>query len=73
MKLSQRKAKILAGNCKEAREAVGISGEDASARLGKSVSYVWQLERGTFQPALAVLLQLRKIYKTKLSRLLRGL
>lgn len=72
--LSDRNLGILAKNCQRAREKAGLHPEDVSAILEKSSGYIYQLERASFNPPLAILLQLRRQYKLKnLEPLVRGL
>lgn len=70
--LPDARLKRLARNCKRAREDSGLSAEDVAARIDKSSGYIYQLERATLNPPLAVLVQLKKIYRTTPQKLLQG-
>ena len=59
--LSETKHKLLAENCKAARLHKCMSAEELAARLGKSPSYIYKLEKAALNPPLAVLLSMRDI------------
>lgn len=72
--LPPKKLERLADNCREAREHSGLSAEEVAERIDKSIGYIYQLERAVFNPPLAILVLLRKVYKLKsLEPLLRGI
>ncbi len=72
--LPTAKLNKLAKNCKKVREDRGLGAEEVASKLEKSIGYVYQLERGAFNPPLAILCQLKKIYRLKsLQPLLLGL
>lgn len=72
--LSQKQREIIGDNCYQARLRAGLAVADVAEQLDKSHSYLYQLENGRFNPPLATLVQLRKMYRLKsLAPLLRGI
>lgn len=58
---------------KERRAAQGLTQEELAARAGMSVPYLSDLERGRWNPSLAVLVDLARAFGIQLSELLAGL
>jgi transcriptional regulator with XRE-family HTH domain len=55
---------VFGARVRDMRQGLGLSQTDVAARAGVSLTYVSQIERGTRNPTLAVLIQLSRALGT---------
>jgi phage repressor protein C with HTH and peptisase S24 domain len=63
MKLRWRTRKEFVEHLRDRRQALGKSQEEVSAAIGKSPSYIYQVERGRAIPSAETLIELSRIYR----------
>jgi len=64
---------VFGARVREIRHALGLTQADVAGRAGVSLKYLSQIERGTRNPTLAVLIQLSHALGTKPETLVIGL
>jgi transcriptional regulator with XRE-family HTH domain len=70
---AQRLCLVFGARVREYRHALALTQADVAERAGVSLKYVSQIERGSRNPTLAVLIQLSRALKVTPERLVADL